>query len=811
MPTVAPVFVVRVCGLPVRSLDSLRAHETMQTLREALHHRDLAARLAPRVGADLYALVPRLDEYPDVRRAVLRVRRDVHNLRLTPATESAGERVAAHLGAAGRQRLVRCLGALRQHRGYLTKAAAAADAELATSGQRMVDWLRRPAVAPGLALASPAFVLELAGMTRGPSWDSRMARSAAAYLSRTAVKPSPFSSLTTVGITGDGPARSTVDRTLSSSRAAALELLRAWAEAPDGASALHVVVNPSLRRTGGRLLGIASLYSYLRGVLFREDELTDFGLADRFVRALPGGPLTMIEAAERLGVDLAGVRRLVAIGVLLPVTPWRSSDGAHFGAFARLLDEPRHARDGASLRPVVGRLADLEDRVGATGDARQRAADIERARAALAPALRAAGGRPPEWLSAVPLFHEVVAHPAERTPEVPDLVRDDLVGIADTLRPLVRRAAIYRRLVDHFVHRYGTGGTAPDLLAFCYDVLGRIDPLLLPARFDAVDPVAPTPEELSGHGTIGRAGAMLFFQLVAADAAAVESGDYLLVVNKLQPGLVGLMARWACVPALHDRLAGPLGGWLAQRHSGCQVYQFSAHTDWVEFQRPALRALPCAGWGPDLAGAGASGVVDLAGFTLRHDPATGTLQAYDAAGRPAAFGYLGAIPPQLLRGVDRLLYLLSDPWLRVDPAPLAAGAQPVDLGDGVRYLPRVQRGHVVWRRAGWRMAPAQVPRPRPGGTPIDFLADVENWRRRHRLPAEVFVSQVGAGPGAQPDKPQWLGFDHPHVILSALRQIRPDADTVEFTEALPARDQHWVTDPQGDAVAAEFVGLVSHD
>jgi hypothetical protein len=808
MPTVAPVFVVRVCGLPVRSLDSLHAHETMQTLREALHHRDLAARLAPRVGDDLYALVPRLDEYPDVRRAVLRVRRDVHNLRLTPVTESAGERVAAHLGAAERQRLARCLSALRQHREYLTKAAAAADGELATCGQEMVDWLRRPAVAPGLALASPAFVLELAGMSGGPAWDSRMARSAAAYVSRTAVKPSPFSSLTTVGVTG--PAGSTVDRTLSSSRAAALELLRTWAEAPDGATALRVVVNPSLRRTGGRLLGIASLYSYLRGVLFREDELTDFGLADRFVRALPGGPLTMAEAADRLGVDLAEVRRLVAIGVLLPVTPWELPDGAHFGAFARLLDEPRHERDGASLRPAVGRLAELERRIGATSDARQRAADIERARAILAPAVRTAGGRPPEWLSAVPLFHEVVAHPAEQTPEVPDLVRDDLAGIAGTLRPLVRRAAIYRRLVKHFVRRFGTGGTAPDLLAFCYDVLGRIEPLLLPAQFDAVDPVAPAASQLSGRGTVGRAGAMLFFQLVAADAAAVESGDYLLVVNKLQPGLVGLMARWACVPALRDRLAGPLGDWLAQRHPDCQVYQFAAHTDWVEFQRPALHSLPRVGWGPELAEAG-TGAVDLAGFTLRHDPATDTLQAYDASGRPAAFGYLGAIPPQLLRGVDRLLYLLSDPWLRADPAPLAAGAQPVDLGDGVRYLPRVQRGHVVWRRAGWRMAPAQVPQPRQGEPPIDFLSEVESWRRRHRLPAEVFVSQFSAAPGARPDKPQWLGFDHPHVILSALRQIRPDAETVEFTEALPARDQHWVTDPRGDAVAAEFVGLVSHD
>jgi hypothetical protein len=334
------------------------------------------------------------------------------------------------------------------------------------------------------------------------------------------------------------------------------------------------------------------------------------------------------------------------------------------------------------------------------------------------------------------------------------------------------------------------GEAAVDLITFCYEVLESGGAPGWEVRLGAA---AGTAADLAGHRTVGRASNTVFFQ-VAAD-------DGLLVVNRVHGGLAGLVGRWACVPALHDRLDGALRAWLAAQHPECRVYQTSAYADWVEFQRPALRGLPRVGWGSDLADRGGD-AVDLRGFQLTRDAGTGTLQVTDPSGAPAAFAYLGAVPSLLLHGVDRLLATLSDPWIvpqTESPAPLPA------------HSPRQLLGRVVTQRATWRMPPDELPRPGHGASVVDFLAEVERWRRRHGLPEEVFLTRF-AGPGpARASKPQWIGFAHPHVVWAALRQFDKDTSAVEFTEALPSCDQHWSADAEGRPVTTEFIGLIHHD
>ncbi|WP_157777588.1 lantibiotic dehydratase [Nocardia terpenica] len=818
--SVLPAVIVRSCGLPVRALDATASARTMECVRSALAQREIAERLGAKLGEDLYALVPRLDGFAEARRAALRLRRDVHNMRRRDHQDADIALVADHLEDAALHRLDRWCVALHKNSEYMAAAERTADSELRAVWKATTDWLRTPDIALGLALASPTFTVRL--MKQDPDSsvapDSRLMRTATAYLTRTAVKTSPFSSLTTLGVTGwAGEYGPTVipdqeSRSLSSSRSAALELFRTWAEHPDGPSELEVVRNPSLRRIHDRLHGLLPLYMFAHGAFLREDEQTACDIAEHIVSNMPLRTFRLSTLVAR-EADRRRARRLVAEGLLYPVTPWTLHDGRHFRAFHRCL---RDGLDGGLLAETIARLDELEDRIAQTRNPGERAVAAERTRTVLTRGFRALGRDAPRWMSTTPLFYEVVAHGRDRNPVLPDVVRADLRGIGARQARRTRISGLYERLVDYFVQRHGEGGTAPDLLGFLYEFMTHIQVANAESlRLEFLRPVdtASRPRTPRGHRTVGHPTSAVFFQLAAENPEAVARGDYALVVNTISSGFVGLMTRWACVPALHDRLAGAIGGWLAEQHEGCRVYQLSAQGDWVTFQRPALRSIPRVAWGPGLAG-GEPGVADLRGFSLHHDPDTHTLQVRDASG-PAAFTYVGSIPPQLLRGVDQLLCLLSDPWvtgvsLPDDPADLPPRDHTPPPGD-VTHYPRVQRGRVVWRRARWRSNPSTLPDCGPGTSTAEFLARAERWRLEHAIPGEVFVNQATSHAiGTIAQKPQWVDFQHASVVGSAFRQIDPAARSVEFVEALPARHQHWWRDGSGEAIATEFIALVRH-
>jgi hypothetical protein len=802
---IAPLVVTRVCGLPADAVDALRADGTVSGVRLAVAAEDRARRLAEALGDALHLMVPQLDR--QTRRAALRLRRDAHNLRLTEATEAAAELVAHRLDEETAGLLDSWRRAVREARCALADARQAAATELPAAGRAVLDRLGDPRVARGLALASPDFTRELLErpLAEAPAWDARLARTATAYLTRTALKPSPFGTLTTVGTValsapptsgplprsgtesagagpmgyGVGPAAPAggepagaptgprAYRAVSSSRAAALHLLHVWASSPEAPGWIRLLPHPGVRGD----LAALPLYCHAAGVFVRQDEVTDVSAVRRMFAALPAEPVAAKEAARLLGTGPEEITRLVAMGLLLPVTPWALSDGRHFTAFAAAAADTPHP-----VADAVRTLADTEELLARDAGPAERTAAAGRARAALAEAHALLHRRPPDWLPAAGPLHEAVAHPAEHSPPPAPEFHASLRELGAGLRRWVRRSALYDRMVRHFLRGHGAHGSC-DLLAFCYDFLAA-DPFWFADRTAEAVPKTP-----SGHRTLAAPAQTVFFQTAGP----------LLVVNRVYSGFSGMVARWAAIPALHDSIDTAVTAWLEALHPECRVYQMSAHADWIEFQRPSVRGLPRVGWGPELAEA-ARAARDLRGFTLAHDPATGTLQATDPDGRPAAFAYLGAVPPHSLHGVDRLLATLSDPWTLAQPA------------SGAGHQPRLQRANLVLRRATWAFSPGQLPSATRGQDPVDFLAAVERWRGSHGLPEEVFLTRLSPG---QHHKPQWVSFRHPHTVWSALRRIDTRTTGVRLTEALPAHDQHPEA-PGGDGRprATEYIVLL---
>ncbi|UQA92043.1 hypothetical protein [Streptomyces halobius] len=279
------------------------------------------------------------------------------------------------------------------------------------------------------------------------------------------------------------------------------------------------------------------------------------------------------------------------------------------------------------------------------------------------------------------LLHEAVSHAPEQRPSLGPEIREQLRETGMGIQAWIRRSALYDRIMNHF---YGI--TARTAHAICSGSATSSSPRARTTRSGTrarTVRAVPSPARVRSPGT-GRSPVCRPHRLLPDDRTGEPpNARPLLVVNRVYSGFSGVVARWAAIPALHERVDEAVTGWLHDLHPGCRVYRMSAHADWIEFQRPAVRGLPRVGWGPELAELGRA-ARDLRGSTISHDPSTGTLQVRDADGEPAAFAYLGVVPPRSLHAVDRILAILSDPWtLAPRRCPAATSTVPrMDRTDG---------------------------------------------------------------------------------------------------------------------------------
>ncbi|QES52077.1 lantibiotic dehydratase [Streptomyces venezuelae] len=195
---------LRVAGLPAGSVEALRCPGTGRWAEEVLTAEEALRAGAERLGDLLHHAVGATDPAPDgpgaaQRRALLRLRRQIHNDRLPDRTEEAVAALKAFDAAAGEE-----LTAWLHRRGRLEELRAdgpprlAADLARARAALRALladDWLRL-----GLLLASPVLESQLDAYTAAtgiPNGRARKAeRSVLSYVYRTACKTSPFSTLT---------------------------------------------------------------------------------------------------------------------------------------------------------------------------------------------------------------------------------------------------------------------------------------------------------------------------------------------------------------------------------------------------------------------------------------------------------------------------------------------------------------------------------------------------------------------------------------------------------------------------------------
>lgn len=673
---------------------------------ETVLEQELQAVAGPLSDA-LYAVVPALGDTPGIRRAVLSLRRAVHNMRPFALPEDQAQRLASVLDTKTRELVDLWLE--RSHRlaktGNATDAAYARETDAATT--RLRAMLAHRGLAQGLAHAAPDLLRHITGKPLHPH--SKASRAVFGYASRAALKTSPFSRLTAValdGVPADGHALTYVSQ----------QHVRSWLDALSRderhARAFEVEPNDAVRHVNGRPYVLTPSYKPKATLAWRSDTLVDAGLYAELVQEVSTWPrMGVAECLQRLGGrdPFAAYLRLLDMGLLRVVTPWVNAEERPLSALARAVErlpDSASCRTASLLREAEAETHTLHELSGP-----DRLSVIDRLDASTRP-----GDETSLPIAPFAVYEDAVADLPVTIPG--EHVRQDLTELSRTVRPYVFRSHLYDLLVEEFVQRYGQGGRCDDVVRFLWEVAAD------PGHGQCLSRALMSDYRVIGKATarawlpVGRSSAppttAVLYQIAAVSAEDVRAGRYKLVVKQYNPGMGGLVARFRRLLAA-DRPGEPdltemLRTWIGDSFPEAEPLQVTLSGDVNGMHYAADGILPSFRWPGEPGSEGTAPDPSGNAVAIHHDAENGTLEL-TANSQAIAPVYLGVVPAHLVSGVARLLLCLADPW--INGSHLCCTRSPLDvdppLPEGaVEELPGDECGRLVLGRRTWRFAPDSI-------------------------------------------------------------------------------------------------------
>lgn len=847
----APVLVRR-AALPLVSLDTL-AGDRVRTLADRLDGvEDRLHDHAATLPDELYRRIGGEDDR-DVRRALLSLRRDVHNAR-TPRDPSLVARVVDHPETGGglAAALETWFGDVGERDALLADAPRASECDRRARRRALARLWRDPAVRVGVLFAQPQLRRDLDRSLADPERpadhdDTRPLDTLLAYACRAASKTSPFSAFTTTEIRSLEPAGGAPAPSGAGTRSRVHTDVR-WVEDlaalvaadPCLRAALPVSVNPTLERDGATLRFLAPARrgaEALRTVecdphvdllLLLVDHLPPparWGdLAER-LRSVAPEPATLRALTDRL-------EQLLAAGAL-------TLGACHGAEPARLLSEL-----AAGLPdPVRAALLDLDHEVHALP-----ASDPE----ALPGALRAAGEEARRLVTvlggdpAAVRDDRLVHHESYRLAG-PAVGLDALGRARGALERLTRLLPLFdgdvplrRGIAATFLRHHGprdqvtplelfralwSGDAGPDPLGAAADG----DSLQLAAVADRKALVGAVRDHLTGAGgTVELPAALLetwgerasrhrdgcppmsaALMVQPVDSSAVvRPGDApppAVVVNKVVVGYGTVLARHAAAdgPSEQTWLRDRLGEALTAVRPDAEPVELVATFGFGGQLRPPLTARCLRYPGAPIRRVGQPEVAWSDVRVAWNDGRRAPELVDTRTGRtllPVHLGTLSALHfPPFYRFVTGFgpAFAPDVPWLHLlDPDPSSAG---------VRALPRLTHEGVVLMRATWAVPADAV--PEPASDEVTDFRRLRGWARENRLPRRAFVAPLRTDEYlrgvasrttlARAVKPFLMDFEEPALHRLFRRYTALPAGTLTVTEVLPDREH---LPPDGHAV-----------
>ncbi|PZE78427.1 hypothetical protein [Curtobacterium sp. MCBD17_019] len=748
-PHIAPFTAFRIAALPGNALD-LAQTLTPALLEDVCVRRRRADTLSRNIENAIHHVVPSVPD--DDRRALLALRRDLHNRR---PPRAAGLHAAAEHGV-DVETLLRWR---TEEQDALRTVESLAEADSCSAERRVRDLLGHDDVDNALRLLSPGFH---AALSKPAPAGSGRGRSAMAFTARAALKPSPLSTLTRTAVTG----ADLTGRSSSLSPLVAFRVLETVAARRDAVRGLRY--RSTVSAFGEQLVASPETSAMVDGtVVFarRSVQLHGDDTEARLLSAWGGGDA---DALSSVAGGWIRAQRWLSVGAVQVAPPWSGTVRAPEEVLGELMvggASPDIVAAGRLLIEVGRRAAAVAHTSGASRSALVAAVGTDLRRLATALELELPEGR-------------LVNEDGGTRPLASRAVTEgELSILSEQLRPTMFRSRVYDLLLSELVATSGRGGTVIDVMGFlttCWTSRPFRQALQAAREADRRPDAHLGRQTLAVGITSAPPTLSVFLQRTTGDE------DAAIVVNQLMPGLGAVVARLGDLGDGRETLLPTVSSWIDELYPGVADHAaVLPGRDVNPLQRAAAAALPSLP-GDDLGEA-------FAGLSLTHDPARDVLEFERADGRPLALVPLGIVPAWTFDGPVGLLLALLDPW--VDGSQITREANPLHRArraHTAERIPRLATGTVVMRRATWRIPIELVP-ARGTTSPGEFLVALHEWRTAVGMPDEVFVRVHGDDAfDAATRKPMWLRFSSWYAV-SAVWALLPGRHTLEVQECLPPR------------------------
>jgi hypothetical protein len=842
-------FFVRFSGLPASELEELTPRGAWRVAQEILALDETLAADAEEIGSLLHAVVGALGESP-LRPRLVALRRRVHRGRV-PAKGEWSDELADALPAEVSERIRQWLVAIGRREAATRELAAAVSDDLREEARALHKVASDPLFRHALSQASPALLDELlrAETAGGVAMKRRTMIGLTKFISRATTKTSPYSTFTATAagrwVTGEQPFSSGSDEmrcVVELDRMVLDQLVNALLEDDAFVGSLHIRVNPSLRVTGDTLVFLGRRPAESLVSLPRSREL-------HACLALVGGGCPVAQLISGI-TELAGgrrasaasfVQRLTRIGLLEHVLPMPDQSDRPL----EQLIEALQAASGPRSAIVTGMLQELRSSllrdIPLTELQEFRAQ--QRAVAERLTAIGAVLGL--DW-PAADVMSKIATHENAVFPDADlALSRSQWQPLLDDLDVLRRWLALHDRmlpvriaLAEYVRRRFGTAEPV-DFVALhaflqadlarpedqCPDWLVPLRPFLqlstpVPAEQLRLSPVPELAllhvlrQESLATATCGdlRDGVVsvdpeTLTRLAATWPAWVRSpasvacylqpmtadGELRAVVNTISGGYGKGRGRWTRLiaqaggavatvdgpgggpgPAPSPAVAEMAGNFGVSVNLRAATARYEIDYPFTTSERPPEQRIP------------------LNDLVVGFDESGERLEVSSASrGLPIQPAHLGMMADPLLPPAARLLfaafgqsYLLHPSLALLRPATEEETAEP-------RFLPRVEIGRAVVRRAEWSAPVGLVPTRVAGETDAAHLLRLAAWLRDNGIPDRCFLRLEASGGDwvsrvfVKSRKPMYLDFSSMSMLTVFEHMLKGFEGRVVLEEALP--------------------------
>lgn len=833
LPEASDFCLGRIGGLPSTGLKKLIIWRTQQSVEQILEQTQLLQELASALEPTLYRILPHVAAADKaLSRRVLAAKRHIHNVRLwEQALEDSGL-FAPFLTQSEHEELVRWYRLAQARDELWQQAVEIYQQEVAQIGQALRSSMHDSNLGKGLVLANRdvyrAF-LHAEAAPREEHWQpgSKLARTAFSYITRAAMKTSPFSTFTRLAqaeFQADprccppqalpaGPSHA-----VQLARSLSLSWLMALAHHPHFAPLLTFEPNQGITFVPDDQTHISVLtgsYVYYGEMAGRDERLvkrrfdtTNAGKLEHYL--LYGTPLpypellTLLQAESRFSHPQKTFLHLLDMQLIRPVAPYQRQEERPLLALASIIDQ---SPAGTVLATLLRQIQSCAEAI-AHLEARERLDGLETLKTQITQVFEALQVPIPAWATRETLLYEDVRFD-EVAITLPRQIQEDVRQFAQWFRPRFVRTRLYDYCYQYFLKRYGPVGEVENIQLFLQQFFEQPDTQELVIRASAEDWYALHVDDEGRAGlSPGASGpppcCTIFFQIAAEDAQALARGEYHLVINQINSGQGGLFSRFQQLfKDAHAPLSRRIQSWIAALHDGKHVVELPVVGDWNNLQAAQGLLEQTLQWPAELSTRDENQTIHFKDLRMRANVADETLYIVDRTGQVLAPSYLGTIPSQFSPTMLHLFLQLADPWCiswsprtdaRIDPSQ-----------DQVQFFAREEAGRFVFRRANWYVPFSQFPSRAKGESAFAFYFRIEQWRRNHGIPDEVFATRADDHYSfeAKKRKPAWIHFSSPHALEVLVQLVNKDPAPLILTEVFPARNQHWIVSAPSSTVEAE--------